>query len=62
MNRAIKFRAYPNQEQRILFAKTFGCARFIYNTMLSDKKKHYEETIQMLNNTPLNEGMSMMES
>ena len=52
MNRAIKFRAYPNKEQRILFAKTFGCARFIYNTMLSDKKKHYEETKQMLNNTP----------
>ena len=51
-NRAYKFRIYPNQEQRILFAKTFGCARFIYNRMLSDKIKYYEETKQKLNNTP----------
>ena len=24
-NRAYKFRIYPNDEQKILFAKTFGC-------------------------------------
>lgn len=35
-----------------MFAKTFGCVRFIYNRMLSDKIKHYEETKQKLNNTP----------
>lgn len=34
------------------FAKTFGCVRFIYNRMLSDKTKHYEETKQKLINTP----------
>ncbi|MFR7795239.1 helix-turn-helix domain-containing protein, partial [Anaerobutyricum hallii] len=26
-NRAYKFRIYPNDEQKILFAKTFGCVR-----------------------------------
>lgn len=52
MNKAYKFRIYPNAEQRIMFAKTFGCVRFIYNRMLSDKIKHYEETKQKLNNTP----------
>ena len=31
MNKAYKFRIYPNEEQRILIAKTFGCVRFIYN-------------------------------
>ena len=51
-NKAYKFRIYPNSEQKILFAKTFGCVRFIYNQMLFDKIKHYEETKQKLNNTP----------
>ena len=35
-----------------MLAKTFGCVRFIYNQMLSDKIKYYEETRQKLNNTP----------
>lgn len=52
MNKAYKFRIYPNAEQRIMLAKTFGCVRFIYNRMLSDKIKYYEETKQKLNNTP----------
>lgn len=42
-NKAYKFRIYPNAEQRIMFTKTFGCVRFIYNKMLSDKIKYYEE-------------------
>ena len=37
MNKAYKFRIYPNTEQKIFFAKTFGCVRFVYNRMLSDK-------------------------
>ena len=44
MNRAYKFRIYPNREQRVLFAKTFGCVRFIYNRMLADKIAAYRET------------------
>ena len=52
MNIAYKFRIYPNNEQKIIFAKTFGCVRFIYNHMLADKIKYYEETKQKLNNTP----------
>lgn len=51
-NKAYKFRIYPNTEQREMFAKTFGCVRFIYNQMLSDKIKYYKETKQRLNNTP----------
>lgn len=37
MNRGYKFRIYPDAEQRGIFAKTFGCVRFVYNRMLSDK-------------------------
>jgi len=52
MNKAYKFRLYPNCDQRVMFAKTFGCTRFIYNRMLSDKIAHYEETKQYLRTTP----------
>ena len=52
MNKAYKFRIYPNKEQREMLAKTFGCVRFIYNRMLSDKIKYYEETKKKLKNTP----------
>lgn len=49
---AYKYRLYPNKEQEIYFAKCFGCVRFIYNRMLSDKIEYYKETKQKLNNTP----------
>jgi len=44
MNKAYKFRIHPNAEQSVMFAKTFGCVRFIYNKMLGDKISHYNET------------------
>lgn len=50
--KAYKFRIYPNLEQRILFEKTFGCSRFIWNQMLADKITHYKETGEFLENTP----------
>ncbi|MDR3185691.1 MAG: helix-turn-helix domain-containing protein [Christensenellaceae bacterium] len=28
----------------MLFAKTFGCCRFVYNRMLADKITHYDST------------------
>lgn len=36
----------------MLFAKTFGCVRFIYNKMLADKIAYYQETGKMLTTTP----------
>jgi len=41
MNRAYRYRIYPTTEQRVLFAKTFGCCRKVYNLMLSDKIEGY---------------------
>jgi len=46
MERAYKFRIYPNQQQRILLAKTFGCCRFVYNYYLDKIIKLYKETEQ----------------
>ena len=42
-NRAYKFRIYPNDEQKTLFAKTFGCVRMVYNYWLDRKIRQYEE-------------------
>ena len=39
--RAYKFRFYPDQEQAELLAKTFGCVRFVYNTILRYRTDAY---------------------
>lgn len=51
-NKAFKYRIYPTTEQRILFAKTFGCCRKVYNLMLSDKIEGYKETGKFPTVTP----------
>ena len=43
-NLAFKYRIYPNKEQELLINKTFGCVRFVYNTILYVANKFYEET------------------
>ena len=50
--KSYKFRLYPTEEQKVLFSKTFGCSRFIWNQMLADKIAYYKETGQTLKNTP----------
>ena len=52
MLKAYKYRIYPNAEQMQFFAKCFGCVRFVYNRMLSDRIEHYNLTGKSLNNTP----------
>ncbi|HZK54705.1 MAG TPA: RNA-guided endonuclease TnpB family protein [Desulfosporosinus sp.] len=42
MNKAYNFRLYPTKEQEVLFAKTFGCVRFVYNKMLEERIELYE--------------------
>ena len=52
MNKAIKYRIYPTTEQKILFAKTFGCCRKVYNLMLSDKISSYQVSKSFGKQTP----------
>lgn len=42
MEKAYKFRLYPNKEQQILLAKTFGCTRFVYNYYLDKRITAYK--------------------
>ena len=43
MIRAYKIRIYPNNKQKVLIEKTFGCCRKMYNEMLAERKQVYEE-------------------
>lgn len=42
MLRAYKYRIYPTDEQKVLFAKTFGCCRFVYNWALNLRIEAYK--------------------
>ncbi|WP_410985664.1 IS200/IS605 family element RNA-guided endonuclease TnpB [Bacillus cereus] len=44
VNKAYKFRIYPNKEQEILIAKTIGCSRFVFNHFLALWNDTYNET------------------
>lgn len=43
MEKAYKFRIYPNATQRTLLAKTFGCVRYVYNHFLDRRNTLYKE-------------------
>ena len=34
MLKAYRYRLYPTEEQKVFFAKTFGCCRVVYNRTL----------------------------
>ena len=44
MYKSFKYRIYPNEEQRILLEKHFGCTRFVYNYFLDYKQTQYKTT------------------
>lgn len=42
INKAFKFRVYPNKEQLTLISKTFGCVRFVFNHFLNERNELYK--------------------
>lgn len=44
MEKAYKYRIYPNKKQKEIITKTFGSCRFVYNTYLAKRIKVYEES------------------
>ncbi|QZT34220.1 IS200/IS605 family element transposase accessory protein TnpB [Caldalkalibacillus thermarum TA2.A1] len=42
MQKAYRFRLYPNQKQQTLIHKTFGCCRYVFNHFLAKRKEVYE--------------------
>ena len=49
MEKAYKFRAYPNKGQQLLISKTFGCSKFVYNYYLNKRIKAYQNDKSTLN-------------
>jgi putative transposase len=47
MNKGIKFRLYPNRQQKDLINRTIGCSRLVYNKGLDAKQQAYK------NGTPI---------
>ena len=43
MHKGYKYRIYPTDEQKEMFAKTFGCCRFVYNWALKEKIDAYKK-------------------
>ena len=64
MNKGVKFRIYPNKQQKELFQKTFGCTRLVYNKALAMRKKdksvHYKETSACLTAWKKQEDLSFL--
>ncbi|MCM1220351.1 MAG: IS200/IS605 family element RNA-guided endonuclease TnpB [Lachnospiraceae bacterium] len=54
MLKAYKYRIYPNQEQQVQIAKTFGCCRFVYNQTLAYRKSQYEIEKKSMNKIACN--------
>lgn len=54
MLKAYKYRIYPNNEQKVQIAKTFGCCRFVYNQTLAYRKETYEKGKKSVTKTDCN--------
>jgi putative transposase len=49
VEKAYKFRIYPNTEQQQLIQKTFGCCRFVYNKYLAKRIELYKNNKLTMN-------------
>ena len=49
MEKAYKFRLYPNKEQELIIQKTFGCCRFVYNHYLAKRIELYKQDKSTMN-------------
>lgn len=48
IKKAYKFRFYPQDDLKIILAKTFGCVRFVYNKTLDFSEKHYADKLKLV--------------
>ena len=52
--KGFKFRIYPTEEQKILFAKTFGCCRYVWNRALHEAMEEYKHYLALKDTNPSN--------
>lgn len=49
---AIRYRAYPTEQQAVLFSKTVGCSRKVWNLMLEDRNTAWQKERKTIIPTP----------
>jgi putative transposase len=49
LQKAFKYRGFPTEAQKQQLARTFGCARFVYNRMLDARTKAWQQDRKSLN-------------
>lgn len=47
VQKGIRVKLYPTEEQKVLINKTIGCCRFVHNKTLENCKQSYEQTQQI---------------
>lgn len=62
MEKAYKYRIYPNKRQKELLAKTFGCTRFVYNHYLAQRIKTYEQSKENLTYNQCSKDLTSLKS
>ena len=58
--RAYRFCFYPDQQQEKLLAQTFGCVRFVYNSILRYRTDAYAQTQETIGYTAANARLTAM--
>ena len=56
--KAYKYRFFPTDSQKTQLARTFGCARFVWNQGLELRSKSYQETQQSLSYSQTTEALT----
>jgi putative transposase len=59
-NRAYRYRCYPTPEQASVLARTFGCARFVYNWALRLRTDAYYERHQRISYADTSAALTML--
>lgn len=62
MERAYKYRIYPNKKQQEIIAKTFGCCRFVYNKYLGKRIEMYEKNKETFSYVQCAKDMTQLKS
>lgn len=61
-NKAYKYRFYPTQEQSEMLAKTFGCVRVVWNSLLDWRSKEYTLNGNKINYTKTSAKLTTMKA
>lgn len=43
MEKTFEYRIYPNNAQKVLLQKTFGCCRYVFNKVLAMRQEEYKQ-------------------